>query len=230
MIGKSDDEIKALAKSNPTELNVEELLYSATLFDNADEKAAIYQICMKQFPNDWRGYNDAAMLLFEAGKVAEAKTYFEKANSLSANNKTVQNNLGAVALKEGNVQQAEILFGAATGVGNEVNYNKGIVAIMKGEYADAVNYFGACNCVNAALANILAGNNNAALQKLNAGKSTAIAYYLKAVIGARTNDAAMVIENLKKACAEDATLKAVAATDMEFAKYFENNDFVSIVK
>ena len=42
------------------------------------------------------------------------------------------------------------------------------MAIKSGDYAAAVNYFGQCNCVNAALANVLAGNNNEALKKLNA--------------------------------------------------------------
>ena len=92
------------------------------------------------------------MILFETGKVAQAKADFEKANALSANNKTIKNNLGAVELINGNVKEAEVLFGAATGAGNEVNYNKGIVAIMKGDYKAAVDYFGKCNCVNAALA------------------------------------------------------------------------------
>ena len=38
------------------------------------------------------------MILFETGKVAQAKADFEKANALSANNKTIKNNLGAVEL------------------------------------------------------------------------------------------------------------------------------------
>ena len=230
-IGKSDDELKALAKSNPSDLNVEELLYSATLFDNNNDKLAIYEACMRQFPNDWRGFNDAGMIQFEMGNIAAAQANFNKANSMSANNPVVQNNLGAVALKNGDLKQAEVYFGAATGAGQEVNYNKGIVAIKSGDYAAAVNYFGQCNCVNAALANVLAGNNNEALKKLNAeNKECPMSYYLKAVIGARTNDATAVIENLKKACSLDASFKQLAATDMEFVKFFENNDFVTITK
>ena len=129
------------------------------------------------------------------------------------------------------LKQAEIYFGAATGAGDEVNYNKGIVAIKSGDYAAAVNYFGQCNCVNAALANVLAGNNNEALKKLNAeNKECPMSYYLKAVIGARTNDATAVIENLRKACSLDGSFKQLAATDMEFAKFFENNDFIAITK
>ena len=231
LIGKSDDELKALAKSSPAELNVEELLYFATLFDNNNDKLAIYETCMRQFPNDWRGFNDAGMVQFEMGNIAAAQSNFNKANSMSANNPVVQNNLGAVALKNGDLKQAEIYFGAATGAGDEVNYNKGIVAIKSGDYAAAVNYFGQCNCVNAALANVLAGNNNEALKKLNAeNKECPMSYYLKAVIGARTNDATAVIENLRKACSLDDSFKQLAATDMEFAKFFENNDFIAITK
>lgn len=231
LIGRSDDELKSLAKSDAASLNVDELLYSATLFDNNNDKLAIYQTCMRQFPNDWRGFNDAGLIQFEMGNIAEAQTNFNKANSLSANNPVIQNNLGAVALKNGDLKQAEVYFGAATGAGQEVDYNKGIIAIKTGDYAAAVNYFGKCNCVNAALANVLAGNNNEALTKLNAeNKECPMSYYLKAVIGARTNDATMVMENLKKACSLNASFKQLAATDMEFAKFFENNDFVAITK
>lgn len=230
-VGKSDEQIKTLAKSNPSELNVEEMLYAATLFDNDADKLAVYETAMSQFPNDWRGFNDAGMILFEMGKVAQAKADFEKANSLSSNNKVVKNNLGAVELKNGNVKEAEVLFGAATGVGDEVNYNKGIVAIIKGDYKAAVDYFGNCNCVNAALANILNGNNNAALAKLNQGKdNSALASYLKAVIGARTNDSNMVLSNLKDACSKETSMKKLAETDIEFAKFFQNPEFKAIVQ
>ena len=223
--------IQIQSYASPYALNVEELLYAATLFDNNGDKLAIYEAAMRQFPNDWRGFNDAGMILFETGKVAQAKADFEKANALSANNKTIKNNLGAVELINGNVKEAEVLFGAATGAGNEVNYNKGIVAIMKGDYKAAVDYFGKCNCVNAALANILAGNNNEAAKKLNEGKDdSALASYLKAVIAARNNDNSAVLSNLKTACSKDASMKKLAATDMEFAKLFDNADFQAIVK
>lgn len=230
-IGKSDEELRELAKSNPSSLNVEELLYSATLFEDNADKLAIYEAAKQQFANDWRGFNDAGMIKFEMGKVAEAKADFQKADQLSANNKVVKNNLGAVELKNGNVQEAEVLFGAATGLGTEVDYNKGIVAIMKGDYAAAVQLFGNCNCVNAALANLLAGNTSVAAQKLNDNQTgDAMVPYLKAVIAARNNDTNAVISNLKDACAKDASLKQTAATDMEFAKLFENADFQAIVK
>ncbi len=230
-IGYSDEELKDLIKNNPAELNVEEVLYSATLFDNNADKLYVYEIAKKQFANDWRGFNDAGMVLFNMGKISEAKANFDKADALSANNKIVKNNLGAVELVKGNVANAEVLFGAAAGAGEEVNYNNGIVEIKKANYKQAMNYFGSCKSVNAALACILAGNNNEALQKLNSAEADdAMVYYLKAVVGARTNNEGLIFSNLKAAVAKDASVKGLAKTDMEFAKYFENADFKSIVE
>lgn len=231
LIGKSDAELKDLGMNNPSELNVEELLYSATLVKSADDKLKIYESAKKQFSKDWRGYNDAGMILFGMGKVADAKSNFEKADKLSANNPVVKNNLGAVELVNGNVAKAEVLFGAATGAGKEVNYNQGIVAIMKADYDTAVKHFGDCSSVNAALANILAGKNNVALEKLNANTSdAAMVYYLKAVVGARTDNNNLVFTNLETAVAKDASLKSVAKSDMEFAKVFEDAKFKAIVE
>jgi hypothetical protein len=46
----------------------------------------------------------------------------------------------------------------------EVDYNMGIVSITRAEYDKAVSLFGECNMPNAALAKILAGDNNGALK------------------------------------------------------------------
>ena len=231
LIGKTDAQLKDLAMNNPAELNVEELLFSATLVDSADDKLKIYEAAKKQFSSDWRGFNDAGMILFGMNKVADAKSNFEKADKLSANNAVVKNNLGAVELVNGNVAEAEVLFGAATGAGKEVNYNLGIVSVKKAEYNTAVKHFGECNGVNAVLANILDGKYNVALDKLNANTSdAAMVYYLKAVVGARTDNNNLVFTNLETAVAKDAALKATAKTDMEFAKVFEDAKFKAIVE
>ncbi|WP_372754555.1 tetratricopeptide repeat protein [Labilibaculum sp.] len=231
LIGKTDAELKSLAKSNPAELNVEELLFSATLFSSADEKLAIYETAKKQFANDWRGFNDAGMVLFGMDKISEAKSNFDKADQLSANNPVVKNNLGAVELINGNVSEAEVLFGAATGAGNEVNFNLGIVAVKKADYDTAVKQFGECTAVNAALANILVGKYNVALDKLNANTSdAAMVYYLKAIVGARTDNNNLIFTNLETAVSKDASIKTAAKTDMEFAKVFEDAKFKAIVE
>ena len=58
IIGKSDDEISALAKSNPSELNIEEILYAATLTNNDSEKMAIYTKASELYPNCYRTWNN----------------------------------------------------------------------------------------------------------------------------------------------------------------------------
>lgn len=232
LIGKSDDELKALAKSNPASLNPAELLYAATLFESADDQLAIYKSFIKIYPNDWRGSNNAGFVLVKQGKYEEAKPLFEKAETQKNNEPIVKNNLGAVVLKEGDVQKAETLFGAASGAGNEVNYNLGIVSMKKGEYDKANKYFVKDEDINTALAKMMTGNNNGALQDLeNFNKPDCfMKEYLKAIIGARTAKENLLFESLQKACTINSDMKAKARNDMEFARYFENPKFVEITK
>ena len=56
IIGKSDDEIKEIAKNDPAQLSVEELLYAASLTDNKDEKMALYTKAANIY-NDYRAWN-----------------------------------------------------------------------------------------------------------------------------------------------------------------------------
>ena len=54
--------------------------------------------------------------------------------------------------------------------------------------------------------------------------------YLMAVLGARTNNTSMVTSSLKNAIAKEPALAKKAASDLEFAKYFTNTDFMNIIK
>jgi len=232
LIGKTDDELKALAKSDPASLNPAELLYAATLFEDLNDQLAIYNSFIKVYPNDWRGPNNAGYILAKQMKYDEAKPFFEKAETLNNSDPVIKNNLGAVALKEGDVKKAETLFGAAAGAGNEVNYNLGIVSMKNGEYDKAVKYFVKDEDINSALALMMAGNNNGALADLDLydNPNCYMKEYLKAIIGARTAKENLLFESLEKACAINPEMKAKARNDMEFARYFENPKFREIVK
>ncbi|WP_246095363.1 TPR end-of-group domain-containing protein [Saccharicrinis carchari] len=231
VIGKSDEEIEDLAASSPSDLNEEELLYAATLTDDLNEKLSVYKSVNKVFPESWRGYNNVAYILIQQDKLDEAKTALEKANSIDANNPVVHNNLGVVALRQDDMAKAEEHFGAAAGAGPELDTNLGIVSIYKGDYDAAMRYFGNSTTCNAALAKILAGKYDAALSTLNANTmEVGFKYYLKAIVGARTNDNDMVFDSLRKAVELDSSLKADAAKDKEFAKYMEDASFKAIVQ
>ena len=229
IIGKSDEEIANLASSKPAELNIEELLYAATLTNDPAKKEAIYTQATKQFPSDYRAYNNLGKLAYQAGDVNKAESYLKKAESINATPE-VNMNLGLVALIKGDKAAAEAYFGKAAGT-KELGESMGNLYIAQGQYERAVNSFGDAKTNSAALAQILAKDYNKAKNTLaNVERPDAYTDYLMAVLGARTNNASMVTSSLKSAVAKDASLAKKAATDLEFAKYFTNADFMSIVK
>ena len=229
IIGKSDEEIAKLASSNPSELNVEELLYAATLTNDPAKQEAIYTQATKQFPNDYRAFNNLGKLAYQAGNVDKAESYFKKAASVNASPE-VNMNLGLISLIKGDKATAETYFGKAAGT-KELGESMGNLYIAQGQYERAVNSFGDSKTNSAALAQILAKDYNKAKNTLaNVERPDAYTDYLMAVLGARTNNSSMVTSSLKSAVAKDPSLAKKAATDLEFAKYFTNADFMSIAK
>ncbi len=229
IIGKSDEEIANLADSDAKQLNVEELLYAATLTKDAAKKEVIYTKATQIYPNDFRAYNNLGKLAYQAGNQDKAENYFKKAAALK-DAPEANMNLGLIALNKGDKAAAEAYFGKAAGA-EELNEALGNLYIAQGQYNKAVNAFGDTKTNSAALAQILAKDYNKAKNTLS-GIENKDAYtdYLGAVLGARTNNDAMVMSNLKNAIAKDAKLAKKAATDLEFSKYFTSADFMSIVK
>jgi len=230
VIGKSDEQITQLAASNPRSLNVEELLYAATLATTPSAKETVYRRVTEIYPTDYRGFNNLGVLDFQAGKITEAEVNFNKALSLSANSPETNLNLGLVALTKRDVEKAQQFFGKAAGVG-ELNSALGLLAISNGNYNQAVASFGNTASNNAALAQILTRDYSKALTTLNAVKNpNGITSYLKAIVAARTNNLNDVVSNLAQAIRLDSSLSKKAAVDLEFAKYFTNQSFLSIVR
>lgn len=232
LIGRSDEEIAALADSDPSQLNPAELLYAATLTQDQNKKLAIYNSFMKVYPQDWRGYNNAGFILVQQLKYDDAKSLFDKAEKLNNTEPIIKNNLGVCALKAGELDKAETYFGAASGAGDAVNHNLGILSIIKGDYAQAVKYLGDSDSPNTGLAKILTGDNNGALKALESSKleNNYMNEYFKALVGARTAKENLMYESLEAVVKINPEMKATIATDMEFAKYFEEARFKEIIK
>ena len=229
IIGKSDDEIKALSRNNARSLTVEELLYAATLTDNNQEKEAIYTQATQYFPNDYRGFNNLGKLAYETGDLTKAENFFKQAAAVK-DAPEVNNNLALVALAKGDKTAAEQYLGKASGA-NELNETMGNLYVAQGQYDRAVNAFGDAKTNSAALAQILAKDYNKARTTLDAvERPDAYTDYLKAVVGARTNNLQMVTTNLRNAVSKQPSLRQKAASDLEFSKYFTNADFTSIVR
>lgn len=219
LIGKSDEEIMALVATDPKELSLEEILYAGTLTNDKEQQLYIYAKATEYFPNDFRAFNNAGMVCFEMGKFSDANAWFEKAAKISGNAAQVQMNQGLIALKEGNQEKAAQCFGNAAAL-DETKEATGVLYLEKGEYQKAVKAFGENKTNNAALAQILVKDYAKANSTLDAiATPDAMTYYLKAVIGARTNNETALAKNLRQAFNIDENLKVAASTDIEFANY-----------
>ena len=231
IIGRSDEEITALAASNPSVLSVEELLYAATLTDNLNEKARIYREVIRLFPNDARGYNNLGMVMLQQGNAAQALNYFQRAARIDPNNPNVNYNLGLIALMNGETVRAEEFFGRAAGTGADLNQALGTLYIKTGEHTRAGTAFAGAASNNAALTQILNNDYNAARRTLAAvANPDGMTAYLQAIVAARTNDRDAVYSNLRTAVQRDRELARRAMTDMEFARFRTDQTFLSIVR
>ncbi|MGB1074697.1 MAG: tetratricopeptide repeat protein [Flavobacteriales bacterium] len=214
--GYTDEELMDLCKSNPDVLTVEEILFAATLFESLNDKLEIYQNASRVHPDDFRGYNNAGWCLMEMGRENQAKELFNTALTVERN-KAVVNNVAAIKRREGDVDGAMKLLNEAKGAGDEVNYNKGIILIQKGDYSSAISNMGRNNTVNVALAKMLNGDANGAKTVLdNSGDDSAIASYVYAIACARLGDGAGAKRHLTDAITKDGSLRDKASKDLEF--------------
>jgi tetratricopeptide (TPR) repeat protein len=232
-IGWSDEELVDLFANNPDTLVLEELLYTATLVKDKETMLAVYNKAVEVAPKCLRAHNNQGVVLFKMGKMEEAAASFAAAKAIKDHD-IINNNLGAVALKNGDVAGAKEAFTASMGAGAKVNYNLGIVSIKEGEYETALNYFGSEASYNAALAKYLNGDSDGAWRmNANLEKRGGMGYYLQAVIAAGQDKPEAALENLKLAvenCGDPQFIKDKAVKDLEFAKMFETAEFKAIVE
>ena len=230
LIGKSDDEIRELAANDPAQLSVEELLYAATLTSDKAEKIALYNKAGELY-RDYRAYNNMGLIYFNNSEIAEARRCYAKALAIEPKNADVNYNAGIAAMADHDLAKAEEYLGKAAGTKANLSAAMGTLYTQKGDYAAAKQAYGQNATNNAAVQQILNEDYAAAAQTLNNVKEpNATTAYLKAVVAARTNDKNGVYTNLPVAIAQDGSLKARAAQDIEFAKFAEDAQFKAIVK
>ena len=228
IVGRTDAEIQSQYKNDPTQLSLEELLYAATLTSTGKED--IYATAIKQYPNDFRAYNNMAALAYADSDLEAAKVYLDKAASLNANAPEVFANKALVAMAEGKIDEAETLLARAT---TAPNYSEllGNLQVAKGNYAQAVSALNGKASNSTVLAQILNKDYAGAATTL-AGLSSenATTNYLKAIVAARTNKAAEALSHLGTAIKLDPSYKERAAKDLEFLSLFNNSAFLELIK
>lgn len=231
LLGRTDEEILAALDEVPCPLSYEELLYATSLLPDGAKKKAVYEQAIALDANDYRAYNNLAIAQYKENDINNAANNVAKALRLAPNDANVNYNAGVIALAQNDTKKAAEYFGKAGGTAGDVNAALGTMYTINGDYKNAKKAYGDAKTNNAAIQQILNEDYAGATATLNAVQSpNATTYYLKAVVGARTNDRESVYSNLRTAVAKDVSVKAKAAKDIEFAKFAEDASFQQIVK
>jgi len=217
---RSDEEIAELSTTKPAELDVKELLFSATLTNNEITQTTIYNKAV-ELHNDWRGYNNIACMYLEKGDLDQAAQHLNKAEEIGGETSDILTNRGIISARKGNLEEAQKLFDKA----KTSEKNQAILDIRQAEYAKAERFYKNKKSHNAALAQLLTGKNSA-----NCNEQTAACYYLNAIAAARSGNDNAVINHLTKAINTDASYKREAAQDLEFINIKDNEAFISLTK
>ena len=218
--GRTDAEILEAANKNIDVLSEEEMLYAATLTKDAALQLKAYEAAAAKY-NSVRGYNNAGVVLAKEGKLAQAKTQFDKAAAMSKD-AAITNNLGVLALMNGDVATAKKYISALNTADSKANM--GLISLAEGDYSAATKTLSGYNL---AVAEVLNGN-LAKAKSLLAGENCADADYLKAIIAMREGNSSAAIANLKSAIAKKPALKEQATKDVEFAKLFGSQEFIAL--
>lgn len=159
-------------------------------------------------------------------------------------------NLGVTYLNSGDLDKAAKAFNAVETKDNDLTNALGVIAMKKGDYTSAANYFKKAGTddskANQGVVDILTGNYDKAVTDLQDVKgcchNTVLAYvltnqldkasaaakckdakvaYLKAIIAARQGNNDQVKTLLEEVAKKDSSLAARATKDVEFAEYYK---------
>ena len=216
-VGRSDEQIKEQYKADAAQLSADELLYAATLTNDANEKEAIYKKAAECYDKDYRAYNNLAVMAFNKGDENAAKSYVKQAFAKNQKAPEGYANLALIALRNGNIAEAE------SNLSNAINANGfgevlGNLNIAKGNYATAVKNFEGSKSNSAALAQILNKDYAAAVATLKDQKNAdALSDYLMAIVQNRQGNTAAAQDYLSSAIKKNSALSQYAGNDLEFA-------------
>lgn len=219
VIGKSNEQLVELFNTDPSRLTADEMLYIATLTDDNNKKMEVYNKACEVFPKDYRSFNNLGVTQYIAGDYEGAKANFEHALRLNPQEKESEMNLGLISMLDGKYDKAYEQFGLAGDV-PEIGDALGLYYLSQGNLPAAVTSFGDTKSNNAALAQLLSKDYTKARATLTSiADPDATTYYLLAVVGARTGNENVVINNLRQAGRLNPKMVQRAKNDLEFAKY-----------
>lgn len=213
-VGRSDEQLKQQYAADPMKLSLDELLYTATLYENPAESEAVYKKTAELFPNDYRAKNNVGVMEMIRGNELNALDNFQEAMDKGKQPEAYAN-MAMMALQHGGLDTAEEYLSNATGAAG-MNRVLGTLNIAKGNYSLAQQNLTGESSNMAALAQILNKDYSTATQTLARIKDgDALTDYLNALLLARTGQNDKASEFLRKAAFADPSLASFADRDIE---------------
>jgi tetratricopeptide (TPR) repeat protein len=228
-----------------------EMAYAAHLTPSLSEKEAIYLVATKQYPHFASHNNLGAVYLAMAGEnvkagqnpsanLEKATVQFEISIKERTTNPHANGNLGVAMAAQGKKGQGLEVLSKALEMNPPVkhakgfNSVKGVLEIGTGDYDAAAQSLSnveesSANLFNRGLAYLLKKEYGAASnnfdESIEANDDFAMAYYGKAIVAARTDNASDLATNLKSAVQKDPDLKEQAIDDLEFIRFADTDGF-----
>ena len=204
----SDDELVEMSQKGLERFDEPSILRLAAIAETPESKETLYKYAIHEFNSDTARYN-LAMLYLDQGKTSLGGAYLSKIKEPDAE---VLNATGVVAMRNEDYELAAKCFEKAGDISKE---NSVIMNIMKGDYKAAAACADGLKGDNAALAQLLAGNNEAASAALQGDAPRTD--YIRAILAARKGNTAEARKLLEAAGSKDEALKKRAEQDIEFA-------------
>ncbi len=242
-------------KSNYDTLSFEELMFAAEMTPLADEKEKLYMAATKY--DMWQAYNNLGAIYLEKAQkagnesdknalVGKALDQFKLANSKEESAEALNNEAICLLIKGERDAAMEKFNAASSKPSSNPEVKKGIQAglgtiyVKRGEYPQAISNLGSAGTevqnavLDLGLAHLLSKDYPKAEQALSSAsyinEQDATAYYLLAVVGARTNNLELMTKNLAQAVKLDRSLAEKAVNDLEFANFQESEEFKNALK
>ena len=207
----TDEELhKLVERKRLYTLDETALLRIAATSKTIEDKGMFYRAAADRF-NSQVGRYDLAIVNLDQDAHAVTEVYLDQLEN--QDDADVLNARGVIELRRGKFDKAREFF-EKSGNGS-AKKNLGLVALILGDYDTAAEGLKGSGDENEAIANIMAGNLDAAEKALKDDES-AIADYYRAVIAARHNQLVTAKKHLDSACRKDPSLKEKALKDIEF--------------
>lgn len=176
---------------------------------------------------NWQLLNDLAVVAIQNKDYAKAQKLLEAAVVLKQD-PAILNNLGVAYARQGNYSKAGEMMNKAQ-VRKEAQYNMGLILLQEGNYSKALSYLKGTPTIYLAYAQLMANDNQAALNTFKQLKLTnGTEYYLMAVAAARLKDTNTMTMALQKAFQLNPRLRQQAMRDVEFRDYANSPLFAQL--